>query len=338
MPAFTHGRPRGAAADPASSATSASSTPTTSRRWSDRWAAASPGWRSGRWACSPSRSTSTRWSRRAAPSDGRGWCRPSRRCRATSGAGTRWLWPSRLLLADRARRRPEGQRAGRGRGGHRGHGRGLRRHRQLHPAEPVAEPVGAQPSSSTTSRPGRWRSSPRTAAASSRRSATRCCSWPTTPESIAQIGLELVEERQRDEDFPELRVGLAWGPAVARLGDVLGPVVNVASRLTSTSRPGRVLGTARSPTSSRTTSTSSCAGCGVRRCSGYRQPRALVAAPRRRRGPEIAEDGTCPDRLAFLHQQARASAGSSTRWTRSRTAVRRRGRSTSGHAGSSRVQ
>jgi len=61
------------------------------------------------------------------------------------------------------------------------------------------------------------------------------------PESIACIGLELVEERLRDEEFPELRVGLAWGPALSRLGDVLGPVVNVASRLTSTSRPGRVL-------------------------------------------------------------------------------------------------
>ena len=62
-----------------------------------------------------------------------------------------------------------------------------------------------------------------------------------SPEAIARIGLELVEERLRDENFPELRVGMAWGPIVARLGDVLGPVVNVASRLTSTSRPGRVL-------------------------------------------------------------------------------------------------
>jgi adenylate cyclase len=60
-------------------------------------------------------------------------------------------------------------------------------------------------------------------------------------DQLAHIGLELVEERLRDEAFPELRVGLGWGPAVSRLGDVLGPVVNVASRLTSSSRPGRVL-------------------------------------------------------------------------------------------------
>jgi adenylate cyclase len=58
---------------------------------------------------------------------------------------------------------------------------------------------------------------------------------------VARIGLELIEEPERTDDFPELRVGLAWGPALSRLGDVLGPVVNIASRLTSTSRPGRVL-------------------------------------------------------------------------------------------------
>lgn len=61
------------------------------------------------------------------------------------------------------------------------------------------------------------------------------------PEDIALIALELVEETERRGDFPELRVGLAWGRALARFGDVLGPVVNLASRLTGTSRPGRVL-------------------------------------------------------------------------------------------------
>lgn len=60
-------------------------------------------------------------------------------------------------------------------------------------------------------------------------------------EGVARIGLALSEETVRDEQFPEIRVGLAWGSALARLGDVLGPVVNVASRLTSTARPGRVL-------------------------------------------------------------------------------------------------
>ena len=55
------------------------------------------------------------------------------------------------------------------------------------------------------------------------------------------IGLELVEEQLATRTSPSCASGLAWGPVLARLGDVLGPVVNVAARLTSTSRPGRVL-------------------------------------------------------------------------------------------------
>ena len=39
----------------------------------------------------------------------------------------------------------------------------------------------------------------------------------------------------------EVRVGVAYGPVLARLGDVFGPTVNVASRLTGLARPGTVL-------------------------------------------------------------------------------------------------
>lgn len=60
-------------------------------------------------------------------------------------------------------------------------------------------------------------------------------------EDIAHIALEVVEEHLRDEDFPQLRVGVAWGPVLSRLGDVFGPTVNIAARLTSVARPGRVL-------------------------------------------------------------------------------------------------
>lgn len=62
-----------------------------------------------------------------------------------------------------------------------------------------------------------------------------------TPNEAAHIALELVEGHHDDEDFPQLRVGVAWGPVLNRLGDVFGPTVNVASRLTSVARPGRVL-------------------------------------------------------------------------------------------------
>jgi adenylate cyclase len=61
------------------------------------------------------------------------------------------------------------------------------------------------------------------------------------PAQGAMAALELVERHLADEDFPRLRVGVAYGQVLARLGDVFGPTVNLASRLTSISRPGRVL-------------------------------------------------------------------------------------------------
>ncbi|MEP9362844.1 adenylate/guanylate cyclase domain-containing protein [Nocardioides sp. CN2-186] len=53
----------------------------------------------------------------------------------------------------------------------------------------------------------------------------------------------LMTERGADEDddFPAVRAGLAYGDVVSRLGDVFGPTVNIASRLTSVARPGSVL-------------------------------------------------------------------------------------------------
>lgn len=53
----------------------------------------------------------------------------------------------------------------------------------------------------------------------------------------------LLTERGEDADdsFPEVRAGLAHGEVVARLGDVFGPTVNIASRLTTLARPGSVL-------------------------------------------------------------------------------------------------
>ena len=46
---------------------------------------------------------------------------------------------------------------------------------------------------------------------------------------------------ERGEPFPEVRAGIAYGDVVSRLGDVYGPVVNIASRLTSLAKPCRVL-------------------------------------------------------------------------------------------------
>jgi adenylate cyclase len=54
----------------------------------------------------------------------------------------------------------------------------------------------------------------------------------------AEVALLMTE---RDEPFPDVRVGIAYGEVVSRLGDVFGPTVNIASRLTGVARPGTVL-------------------------------------------------------------------------------------------------
>ncbi len=63
-----------------------------------------------------------------------------------------------------------------------------------------------------------------------------------TAKDGAAIAVELTR-RGADEgdDFPEVRAGVAYGEVVTRLGDVFGPVVNIAARLTSVARPGTVL-------------------------------------------------------------------------------------------------
>ena len=62
------------------------------------------------------------------------------------------------------------------------------------------------------------------------------------PRAAAEVALQ-VTERGADEDdqFPQVRAGIAYGDVVSRLGDVFGPTVNIASRLTSVARPGTVL-------------------------------------------------------------------------------------------------
>ncbi|WP_342395215.1 adenylate/guanylate cyclase domain-containing protein [Nocardioides sp. T2.26MG-1] len=61
-------------------------------------------------------------------------------------------------------------------------------------------------------------------------------------EDAAEAALELTARGADDGDpFPAVRAGIAYGEVVSRLGDVFGPTVNVAARLTSVARPGAVL-------------------------------------------------------------------------------------------------
>ena len=61
------------------------------------------------------------------------------------------------------------------------------------------------------------------------------------PLEGARIALQLVEAEEEIDDFPRLHVGLAFGEVLTRVGDVFGPTVNLASRLATVARPGRVL-------------------------------------------------------------------------------------------------
>ena len=45
----------------------------------------------------------------------------------------------------------------------------------------------------------------------------------------------------RDSRMPDVRVGLASGPVVMRLGDVFGPPVNMAARMTAVARRNRII-------------------------------------------------------------------------------------------------
>lgn len=56
-----------------------------------------------------------------------------------------------------------------------------------------------------------------------------------------EIALRIVEEIGRNKEMPDLRVGLATGSVITRLGDVFGPPVNLAARLTTVARRNRVI-------------------------------------------------------------------------------------------------
>jgi adenylate cyclase len=61
------------------------------------------------------------------------------------------------------------------------------------------------------------------------------------PGDAAEIALRLISPGRSAQGLPDLRVGLATGRVLRRFGDVYGPVVNLAARLTSLARPGTAL-------------------------------------------------------------------------------------------------
>jgi adenylate cyclase len=57
----------------------------------------------------------------------------------------------------------------------------------------------------------------------------------------AAIALDLVQAMAEDDVLPDVRVGMATGRVLSRMGDVFGTTVNRASRLTAVARPRTVL-------------------------------------------------------------------------------------------------
>jgi adenylate cyclase len=59
--------------------------------------------------------------------------------------------------------------------------------------------------------------------------------------TAAEIAMRLLESVEAVDSLPGLRVGVASGTVLARLGDIYGEPVNLASRLTTVARPGSAL-------------------------------------------------------------------------------------------------
>ena len=62
-----------------------------------------------------------------------------------------------------------------------------------------------------------------------------------SPAEGVEIAWDIVKVIGGDQRLPDVRVGLVTGSVVLRMGDVYGPAVNLAARLTGVARRNRVI-------------------------------------------------------------------------------------------------
>jgi adenylate cyclase len=112
---------------------------------------------------------------------------------------------------------------------------------------------------------------------------------PREADPLIETALCLLERRSElGEEFPELRVGIAYGEGLGRAGDWYGRPVNLASRVTAYARPGSVLAT--NEVREAANGDYSWSKAGVRRFKGIKEPVGL----QRVRRPETS-DADAPD-------------------------------------------
>jgi adenylate cyclase len=99
------------------------------------------------------------------------------------------------------------------------------------------------------------------------------------PATLLDSSLALIDAADAEGDeFPQLRAGVAFGPALSRAGDWFGRPVNLASRITGIARPGSVLADREVRAATREGYRWSFAG--ERRLRGIREPVTLYRARR----------------------------------------------------------
>jgi adenylate cyclase len=119
------------------------------------------------------------------------------------------------------------------------------------------------------------------------------------PRPAVDIACDLVERIGADENLPDVHVGIATGPVVMRLGDVFGPPVNLASRLTGIARRNRVLCDAATADGVRETGAYMARAMTARQIRGFgaMQPMSISRLPsrppriERRAGPARSSPG-----------------------------------------------